>query len=156
MDFIESIKDHTQLVFADEKSMKEIIIFCSVRENVRTGTTPNHTMNANSKNRYSILAAVTLKGNSVRPVEFLILKQCVYDALFVQFIRILLDKGTLSRGDICIVDNYSIYLNGGNIGLKGELFKNDEILMITLTPYHPDFNPTELVFNTLLQRLTSL
>ena len=28
--------------------------------------------------------------------------------------------------------------------------------MIALPPYHPDFNPTGLVFNTLLQRLTSL
>ena len=26
--------------------------------------------------------------------------------------------------------------------------------MITLPPYHPDFNPTELVFNTILQRLS--
>ena len=28
--------------------------------------------------------------------------------------------------------------------------------MIPLPPYHPDLNPTELVFQTLLQRLASL
>ena len=28
--------------------------------------------------------------------------------------------------------------------------------MINLPPYHPEFNPTELVFNTLLQRLTRI
>ena len=41
------------------------------------------------------------------------------------------------------------------MGLQNELFHGHGILMITLPPYHPDFNPTELVFNTLLQRLSS-
>ena len=27
--------------------------------------------------------------------------------------------------------------------------------MITLPPYHPDYNPTELIFNALLQRLSA-
>ena len=27
--------------------------------------------------------------------------------------------------------------------------------MITLPPYHPDYNPVELVFNTLVQRITA-
>ena len=41
------------------------------------------------------------------------------------------------------------------MGLQKELFFSHGILMITLPPYHPDFNLTELVFNTLLQRLSS-
>ena len=48
-DFIKSIEDHTWLVFADENPMKYIMIFRSVQKDVRTGTAPNHTMNANSK-----------------------------------------------------------------------------------------------------------
>ena len=66
-----------------------------------------------------------------------------------------MEKRTLSRDDVFIVDNCSIHLRGDNVGLQGELFKSHGILMITLLPYHPDFNPTEFVFNTLLQRLTS-
>ena len=83
LDFIESIEDHKRLVFADEIPMKEIMIFRSVRRDVQTGTTPKHTMDANSKNRYSILAAVTIKGNSVRPVDFFVLEQCTDATLFV-------------------------------------------------------------------------
>ena len=39
---------------------------------------------------------------------------------------------------------------GDNIGIQDFLFGEYEILMITLHPYHPDFNMTELVFNTTL------
>ena len=46
-------------------------------------------------------------------------------------------------------------MKGDNIGLQDALFEKHDILMITLPPYHPDFNPTELVFNTLLQRLSA-
>ena len=75
------------------------------------GTTPKHTMNENSKNKYSIIATVTLKGNSVKPVEFVVLEQCTDAALFLQLVRIILEKGTLSKGNIFIVDNCSIHLN---------------------------------------------
>ena len=81
--FIESIEDHTKLIFADEKPIKEIMIFRNARMDVRSGITPKHTMNENSKNRYSIIAAFTVKGNSIRPVECIVLEQCTDAALFV-------------------------------------------------------------------------
>ena len=52
-------------------------------------------------------------------MEFVVFEQCMDTTLLVQYARILLKKGTLSRGDIFIVDNCSIHLNGGNIGLQG-------------------------------------
>ena len=41
------------------------------------------------------------------------------------------------------------------MGLQQALFDKHGILMIALPPYHPDYNPTELVFSTLLARLCS-
>ena len=67
----------------------------------------------------------------------------------------LIERGVLFRGDIFIVDNCSIHIKGDNIGLQQALFEEHSILMIALPPYHPDFNPTELVFQTLLSRLYS-
>ena len=52
-----------------------------------------------------------------------------------------------------MVDNCSIHTQGDNTGLQETLFLDHGILMISLPPYHPDLNPTELVFNTLLQIL---
>ena len=58
------------------------------------------------------------------------------------------------RGGIFIVDNYSIHAQGDNTGLQEELFYAHGILMIPLPPCNPYFNPTELLFNTLLQRIS--
>lgn len=115
--FIVSIDDHTRLVFADEKPMEEINIFRHARRNVETGGIPNHQMNANSKNRYNILAAVTIKLR-VRTVDWVVLQTCTDAPLFCQFVRILLDNSTLSRGGIFIVDNCSIHVQRDSIELQ--------------------------------------
>ena len=95
------------------------------------------------------------KKRRVRPVEYIILEECTSSNLFLIFVRILLEKGMLQRGDIFVVDNCTIHAKGDNVGLQKELFFGRGILMIILPPYHPDFNPMELVFNNLLQRLSS-
>ena len=107
LDFISKVSDVSRLVFADEKPMKERDIFRKVRRDVRTGTTPRHTMNANSKNRYNILAAVTIKEN-VSPVEFVVLQTTTTAQIFMQFVRRLIEGGILKSGDIFIVDNCSV------------------------------------------------
>ena len=155
LDFIVRIHDHKKLVFADEKPMKEIDIYGCVRRDPLLGGTPYHEMEANVKNRYSILSAVTLKTGNIKPVEYVILEATTDSCLFLQFVRILLERGTIARGDVFVVDNCSVHLQGDNVGIQEELFVMYGILMITLPPYHPDYNPTELVFNTLLQRLKS-
>ena len=76
--------------------------------------------------------------------------------IFLLFVKVLLQKGVLSRGDIFVVDNFTVHTTGYNTGLQDELFNHHGVLMITLPPYHPDLNPTELVFQTLSQRLVSL
>ena len=154
--FILSINDHSRLVFADEKPMKEIDIYRSVRRDVLTGEVPVHELDsANSKNRYSILTAINIKGGSIPPVKSVILEKCTDSSIFLQFIRVLLLARILQRGDVFIVDNCSIHMFGDNTGTQEYLFREMGILMITLPPYHPDFNPTERLFNMLLQRLDS-
>ena len=46
-------------------------------------------------------------------------------------------------------------MQGDNVGLQETLLEDFGVLMVALPPYHPDFNPTELVFNTLISRLRS-
>lgn len=106
-----------------------------------TGKTSEHRMNTNSKNHYNILAAVTIKAGVRKLVDWVVLQTCTDTSLFCQFVCILLENGILSRGDILIVDNCSIHVQGDNIGLQEELFHTHGILMIALSPYHP---PTEL------------
>ena len=89
LNFIVWINAHTRLVFADKKSTKEIAIFGTIRRNPFLGSTPNHEIEANSKNRYSILAVVTLKIVNEDPVEYTILedktKSFIFYSLYVYF-----------------------------------------------------------------------
>ena len=154
--FILSIDDHSRLVFADEKPMKEVDVYRLVRRDLVTGFTPNHSVDsANSKNRYSILAAVNIKGGNIPSVQSVLIETCTDSSIFLRFIRVLLDSGVLQRGDVFVLDNCTIHMYGDNVGTQDYLFHEFGILMITLPPYHPDFNPTELVFNTTLQRLSA-
>ena len=134
--------------------MKSQDIYSLVRRDPATGIVPHNKGNANSKNRYNILTACTLK-KKVDNVEFLIFEEVTDSSLFFQFVVHLIEVGTLRRGDIFVVDNCSIHMQGCNRYLQEDLFNFLKILMIPLPPYHPELNPTELVFNTLVQRMRS-
>ena len=41
------------------------------------------------------------------------------------------------------------------MGLQESLFRDHGILMISLPAYHPDYNPTEFVFRSFLERIRS-
>ena len=77
LDFVVIIDDHQQPVFVDIKLTKEVMIYTKVRKNCMAGVTPNHKMEANSKNHYVILAAVEIKQGRVNPVESVVLEECL-------------------------------------------------------------------------------
>ena len=152
LDFIGIIDDHTRLVFGDEKPMKEIDIYGTVRRDPFVGDVPDHKCNANSKNMWNILAVVTLKRN-VPHVEHVVIDESTNSFHFFDYVTHLVRIGTLARGDIFVVDNCTIHMQGENEYIQEVLFEEVGVLMIPLPPYHPVLNPTALVFNTLLQRL---
>ena len=63
--FVSNIVDKRRLVFADEKPMKEIMIFSKVRNDVLTNETPVNIVPLTSQNRFNILCAVNLKGGNI-------------------------------------------------------------------------------------------
>ena len=127
-----------------------------MRRNVITGETPAHVNSFSSANRFNILAAVTVKRGNVRPLEYVLLdKVRTHAPIFLQFVWRLISIGTLRRGDIFVIDNCSVHVKGDNIGLQHALMSKFGILLLPLPPYHPELNPTKLVFNTLLMRLRS-
>ena len=136
LNFISSISNHRRLVFADEKPMKEKMIYGKVRRDVQKGTTPAHKCKSvNSKNALNILTAVNIKGGGVPPVYSKVLDTVKTNAsVFIHFVRLLLVRKVLVRGDFFIVDNCTVHLKGDNIGIQEELFQNHGILMITLPP----------------------
>ena len=150
--FMMAVQDHTRIVFADEKPMKEIDLSGRVRRDPFTGEIPHETLNANCRNRYNILAAVTLKHDTA-PVQALVLEENGTAALFANFVAHLLAVGTLVRGDIFVVDNCTIHFMGDCQFLQQSLMENAGVLMIPLPPYYAELNPTEFIFNTLVERM---
>ena len=71
-----------------------------VRRDPVSGITPSHISDSiNSKNRYSILAAVNMKGgNAPPPVKSVLIEQCTDSSIFLDFIWMLLESGVLQRG----------------------------------------------------------
>ena len=152
---ISNIEYHARLVFSDEKPMKEVMIFPKVRRDPYSGKSPKNKSTSTSKNRYNILAAVNIMGAGVPPVYFRVLEATTNAAIYCQFVKELLDAGVLRREDFFVVDDCSIHTQGDNIGLTDALWNLHGVTLLTLPPYSPEFNPTEYVFNTLKQRLTS-
>ena len=112
-------------------------------------------MNANSKNRWNVLAACCLKGELDKQVQFVVTDECTNAAVFAHFVAHLISTGTLARGDIFVVDNCSVHMKGDNGALQDQLLEGLGVLMVALPPYWCELNPTELVFQTLLARLTA-
>ena len=146
--------DHKKLVFCDEKPFKGVDIFDRVRRYPITGIVPQLRCDANSKNRYNVLAAVSLKKHI--PICHRVVDETGDALLFAEFVSILRKEGILCRGDVFIVDNCTIHMGGKNKSLQSVLLRECGTLMIPLPPYCPELNPTELVFRTLIKRLRSL
>ena len=84
----------------------------------------------------------------------MILQECINSSLFLKFVKVLIEQRALVRGGIFVVDNCNIHMFGNNIGIQYALFNMHGVLMIELPPYHLECNPTDLMFNTLLQILS--
>ena len=79
--FMTGVDNHTRCVFANEKPLKEVDLTGEVRRDPFTGDIPHETCNANAKNRYNVLAAVTLKPG-IALVQALVLEAYSTAALF--------------------------------------------------------------------------
>jgi hypothetical protein len=153
--FFISAVDHRRLVFADEKPFKGKDLYDRVRRDPLTGIVPNLTCNANSRNRYyNVFCAISMKEDI--PFCSRVVDETGDAILFSEFLAECIREVILQRGDIFIVDNCTIYMQGENEHLQDILWENYGILMMALPPYHPELNPTELVFRALLKRMRSL
>ena len=62
-----------------------------VKHDVLTGNTPTHELDStNLKNRYSILAAVNIKGGTVSTIKSVLIEKCIDLSIFLMSICLLL------------------------------------------------------------------
>ena len=99
------------------------------------------------------MAAVNIKGGVIPPVQSVVIEETTNASIFLQFVKLLIETGVLQAGDWFIVDNCTLHFQGDNIGLSDTLKEMFNISLILLPAYHPEYNPTELIFQLLFQRM---
>ena len=82
LELITALGDASKLVFADEKPMKECMIFPMVRGDPMNGERPTNKARANSKNRYNILCSVNIKGGVIPPVQSVVIEETTNASFF--------------------------------------------------------------------------
>ena len=160
LDFIDNVKDidPDRIVFTDEKPLRGMDIYDKkVRRHPITGTVPSLTANADIRNQYTIFCAIRQKEmHGYNPVQYRMGEFTGDSEKFDAFIiDDLAETGFLREGDVLIADNARIHTGGYCSDLVDRLYNNYGVYLIFQPAFSPELNPTELVFNTLVQRMRS-
>ena len=139
------------MVFGEEKPFNVINIYDRLRRDPITGNVPHLTCQANSKNWYNIFSFVSLKRH--KPICSRVVDLVDNSMAFSEFVGVAKEESILVAGDILIIDNRSIHFSGDNESIQEVLWQQYNILLTPLPPYHPEFNPTELVFQAVVTKL---
>ena len=87
LQFVLNLNDHSRLVFVDENLTKEVDVYRLVKRDPINGDILNHPVESvNSKNRYSILGAVNIKGGNIPPLQFAPIEEYTDSSISLRFI----------------------------------------------------------------------
>ena len=145
--------DRHRLKFGDEKHIKGAELWCrKTRRNVFTGIVPPVLTHSDFRNTYSIVGFCGIDQRTT-PLRYGI-SQGINDATnFAIQVQLAVMSGFLLPYDVLIVDRAAIHTGGCNATLEDWLWDNYRIFMLLLPARTPEWNPIELVWNILVQRL---
>ena len=145
--------DPSRIKFGDEKSLKGKEVFNrKVRRNPLTGEVPPLFTTPDLTNTYSLTGFCGIDKRST--AVWCSIHDDTNDAAeFALQVELALQSGFFRRGDIIVLDNAKIHIGGENTVLEDWLWNNFGIFALFLPPRSPEWNPMELVWNTLVQRL---
>ena len=138
----------------DEKWLKNSEGLCrKVRRDPLTGVVPPILSRPDFRNTYKILGMTSLDENN--PLSFYykihIHNNDSYE--FSEFLFETLNNGFIRSWDVIIGDRASYHINGDNAGLDDYMWNFHRMLLLWLPARCPEWNPTELVWRSLVRRL---
>lgn len=148
-----SVFDRQRIKFGDEKHLKGSELFCRrTRRNIITGEVPPIMTHSDFRNTYSIVGFCGIDVR-VTPLRYTI-SQGINDAEnFAIQVELAVVLGWLLPYDVLVLDNAAIHTGGENSNLGDWLWDNFRIFVLFLPARTPEWNPIELVWNILVQRL---
>ena len=142
-----------RLKYGDEKSLKGKAIFNKLaRRDVLTGLVPPTMTDPDLRNTYSIIGICSICRRST-PVRYRITDATVDADLFSMEIEAAIAMGFLRAGDVLVLDNAANHTGKGNTVLEDWLWEDHSVLVLFLPARAPEWNPIELMWNCLTQRL---
>ena len=139
--------------FGDEKHLKGQELYCrDVRRNPITGEVPPIVTDPDFRNTHSITGFCGID-RTTNPIWYRIRKSTNDSERFLCDVEAAIATGFLKAKDVLILDNAGIHTGKDNSILAYWLWKRFAIFVLFLSPRTPEWNPIELLWNTLVQRL---
>jgi len=145
--------DPHRIKFGDEKSLKGKEVFNrKVRRHPMTGEIPPLYTTPDLTNTYSLTGFCGIDRRST--AVFCAIHDGINDATeFSIQVELAMSSGFFHPGDVMVLDNAQIHVGGENTVLEDWLWSRFGVFVLFLPPRSPEFNPIELVWNTLVVRL---
>ena len=96
---------------------------------------------------------IALRSVAVTPVRYGFTLNTNDAESFSHHVLLAIFSGWLLYGDILVLDNANIHNGGLNLDLENWLWSNFRIYLLYLPASTPEWNPIELVWNIIVQRL---
>lgn len=145
--------DPTRIKFGDEKHLKgKDIVHSVTRRDVLTGIVPPVTSDPDWRNAFSIIGICGIDRRS-SPVRYRITSSTVDAELFAIEIEAAVASGFLRAGDVLVLDNCIVHRGKENTVLEEWLWEDHQIYIVWLPARTPEWNPIELLWNCLAERL---
>ena len=157
-EFLQTVEelDPRRIKFCDEKLLKGNEIFNKRgRRDPETGEVPEMTVDSDFRNTYSIVGFSGIDKKSP-PVSFVIHEEKNDATSFFEKVAEAIAEGFLRAGDVLVMDNAAIHLQGENDGLDDWLWENHRIAVLPLPTRSPELNPIELTWRSLVSKLRAL
>ena len=147
--------DPRRLKYGDEKSLKGKSIFNKkARRDILNGIVPATMTDPDLRNTYSIIGMCGISRRST-PVRFQITEATVDAELFAMEIEASVASKFLRAGDVLVLDNAANHSGKENNVLEDWLWEYHRIFVLFLPARTPEWNPIELLWNCLTDRLTN-
>ncbi|KAL7543505.1 hypothetical protein ACHAXR_013180, partial [Thalassiosira sp. AJA248-18] len=148
-----SVFDRSRIKFGDEKHLKGAELFCRrTRRNIVTGEVPPIMTHPDFRNTYSIVGFCGIDCRTT-PLRYTIAEGINDAENFAICIELAVIFGWLLPYDVVVLDRAAIHTGGENRILEDWLWDNFRIFVLLLPARTPEWNPIELVWNILVQRL---
>ena len=160
--FVNVVGNHTLFNFLDEKHFTNHNgQKLRARVDPLSGSLPCIPVDGDFREAHNLMACVSVNHRKDDHIMYTLTKEKGALLYFKAFVRLMVESGFLTHGEVLIMDNATIHSKGDAQGCANYLWNTEvdgkplNVLVIYLPTRAPELNPIELIFHILVLRLKS-